>query len=226
MSSDIDIGTNIKRLRKARGVTQEALADSLGISYQAVSKWERGEGYPDITMLPPLARVFGVTLDDLIGMNALRDTADAQKLLETSYANGANGETEANVVLLREGVKRFPANDEMWCELARNLRALRTDKGNEEAVDILEHVLSRCTDSGVRNRATAFLCEAYAAAGLREKAAAMAHVAGAAVRAAFRGGLPRRRGKTRRAAPRVPRHGGSVGLAVLPAAPMGRAQRP
>ncbi len=66
------IGNNIKLLRKARGVTQEELAEAVRVSCQAVSKWENG-GSPDIIMLPVLANYFGVTIDELMGfrLNAL-----------------------------------------------------------------------------------------------------------------------------------------------------------
>lgn len=57
----ISIGDNLKRLCKGQNITQEELAASLGISFQAVSKWERGDTYPDITMLPALANFFSVT---------------------------------------------------------------------------------------------------------------------------------------------------------------------
>ena len=53
------IGENIKRLRRERNLTQEEMAAHLGISFQSISKWERGDGYPDIAMLPPLANYFG-----------------------------------------------------------------------------------------------------------------------------------------------------------------------
>lgn len=67
------IGTNIKRLRQNKGVTQEMLGDELGISGQAVSKWENGSALPDITMLPKLAEYFGISIDELMGykLNAL-----------------------------------------------------------------------------------------------------------------------------------------------------------
>ena len=66
---NINIGANIKRLRKAKDITQDELADFLGVSFQAVSKWERGDCYPDITMLPSLANLFDVSLDELIDMD-------------------------------------------------------------------------------------------------------------------------------------------------------------
>lgn len=60
------IGSTIARLRRERGITQEQLAQAVGVSAPAVSKWETGQSYPDITLLPPLARYFGVTVDALI----------------------------------------------------------------------------------------------------------------------------------------------------------------
>ena len=56
---------NLKRLRSARGLTQRALADALGVTFQAVSKWENGRAAPDIFVLPRLASIFGCQIDDL-----------------------------------------------------------------------------------------------------------------------------------------------------------------
>ena len=68
------IGENIKKLRKAKGMTQEELAEAVQVSFQAVSKWENG-GLPDVEMLPAIATVFGVTIDELMGfkLNAYTD---------------------------------------------------------------------------------------------------------------------------------------------------------
>lgn len=67
------IGTNIKRLRQNKEITQECLSEALGISSQAVSKWENDSALPDILMLPRLADYFGITIDELMGykLNAL-----------------------------------------------------------------------------------------------------------------------------------------------------------
>ena len=61
------MGVRIGELRKARGMTQQALAEALGISGQAVSKWESGLGYPDITLLPAIAETLGVSIEVLFG---------------------------------------------------------------------------------------------------------------------------------------------------------------
>jgi transcriptional regulator with XRE-family HTH domain len=59
------IGKNILRYRKEKGLTQAKLGALLGVTYQAVSKWERGKTMPDLFLLPRLADVFGCTIDDL-----------------------------------------------------------------------------------------------------------------------------------------------------------------
>jgi len=64
-----DLAAIIKRMRKGRGITQRELAEKLGITAQAVSKWERGDACPDIFLLPALAAVFCVTTDEILGYN-------------------------------------------------------------------------------------------------------------------------------------------------------------
>ena len=61
----MNLGNKIRELRRARNLTQEQLAASLNISAQAVSKWEMGTSYPDMTMIPTLAALFKVSLDEL-----------------------------------------------------------------------------------------------------------------------------------------------------------------
>ena len=65
---NFDFGNRIKSLRLSRSMTQEQLAQKLGVSAQAVSKWESGTNMPDILMLPDLSVIFGVTIDELFAM--------------------------------------------------------------------------------------------------------------------------------------------------------------
>ena len=60
------IGQRISMLRKDKGITQEGLAERLGVSPQAVSKWENDISCPDITLLPKLAQLLGITVDELL----------------------------------------------------------------------------------------------------------------------------------------------------------------
>ncbi|MBQ9995300.1 MAG: helix-turn-helix transcriptional regulator, partial [Clostridia bacterium] len=69
---NVYIGENVRRLRGERGLTQEELADFLGVTFQAVSKWERGLAYPDVETIPVIANYFGVTIDELMGNSRIR----------------------------------------------------------------------------------------------------------------------------------------------------------
>ena len=62
------IGENIRNFRKKNDLTQEALADRLGVSYQSISRWENGTTYPDLELIPAIAEVLSVTVDELLGM--------------------------------------------------------------------------------------------------------------------------------------------------------------
>ena len=65
----MNIGNQIKTLRLRRGVTQEAMALQLGITAQAVSKWETGASEPDISLLPAISAYFGVSIDELFALS-------------------------------------------------------------------------------------------------------------------------------------------------------------
>lgn len=65
------LGSNIRILRQRKGLTQEQVSAYLGVSYQAVSKWETGANTPDISLLPALAELFGVTIDTLFSLDKL-----------------------------------------------------------------------------------------------------------------------------------------------------------
>lgn len=62
----INLGEKLKSLRKEKNISQEKLAQYLNVSFQAVSKWENSNTYPDISLLPEIARFFGITVDELL----------------------------------------------------------------------------------------------------------------------------------------------------------------
>ena len=78
----MNIGETIRRLRREQGMTQEALAEALNISPQAVSRWELNLAMPDITLLPAPASLFDVTSDELLG---IRTPLQQQRLIPMSF---------------------------------------------------------------------------------------------------------------------------------------------
>ena len=95
---NIYFSENIKRLRKQRDLTQEALADFLGVSFQAVSKWERGESYPDIEMLPEIAVHFGVSVDELLGVNRAENEKEILSIIE-EYDNLSDEDEKHKIIV-------------------------------------------------------------------------------------------------------------------------------
>lgn len=77
---EIQIGTIIAKKRREKGVTQEELADHMGVSKPAVSKWESGQSYPDILLLPVLAAYFDISIDELVGYEPQMTRQDVRKL--------------------------------------------------------------------------------------------------------------------------------------------------
>ena len=108
------MGQIIKRLRKERGFTQEELAEQLGITFQAVSKWENDTGMPDISQVVPLATVFGVSTDVLFGIYGVDHTEDVLKLIYDARALITAPATRESVRLcydaLLNGLKKYPNN--------------------------------------------------------------------------------------------------------------------
>ncbi len=95
------IGTRISRLRRECGMTQEELGERLGVSAQAVSKWENDISCPDILTLPTLADILGVSTDELLrgdtqpnraSMHPEADSVDVDKLMLVIRVNSADGD--------------------------------------------------------------------------------------------------------------------------------------
>ena len=72
----MQLGKRIKELRIENNLTQEELAEQLGVSFQAVSRWENDLTYPDITLLPILANMFDVTVDYLLDVDVMKKEAE------------------------------------------------------------------------------------------------------------------------------------------------------
>lgn len=106
----MNIGNRIKSLRKARGLTQEQLANAIGISFQAVSKWETNIAYPDITLAPVLANFFGVSMDELFDFSLAEKEIEIRKIVDNAYEYREDN-PEKSRRILEDGLKKYPEND-------------------------------------------------------------------------------------------------------------------
>lgn len=102
---NIKISENIKRLRKAKKITQEELAEIFNVTPAAVSKWENNETYPDITLLFPLSHFFGVSIDELMGYDYMVIEEEIKRVKEeihnTWYVNNDWGKAKELVINAR-----------------------------------------------------------------------------------------------------------------------------
>ena len=179
---DIIISQRLKELRAEKGSTQEELAGFLSVSTQAVSKWERNESLPDITLLPRIAAYYNVTVDDLLGVGEIRKQERIKEYRTRAIRlNGCDRVSEA-VQVWREALAEFPEDFEVMSELARYLfeefkRTKQTDNLNE-ATRLCEKILAKSTDQEMRNFAIEHLTVIYGALGNHEKAMEYANMGG------------------------------------------------
>jgi transcriptional regulator with XRE-family HTH domain len=172
---ELMIGNKLKKLRRSLYLTQEEVAAHLGISYQAISKWERGEGYPDITMLPTLANYFGVSVDELIGMDEISSASKLDEINLTWKENRSLCKHKENVELMRNALKSYPNNPLLMIQLSASLERLEGSEKEKheylrESIMIQEQILRYCDDSEIRGAALFNIADAYYRYGDYEKA--------------------------------------------------------
>ena len=98
---------NLRRLRQEKHLTQEQLANILGVSVQSVSRWECGNTLPDVMLLPVIARLYGVTVDDLYRADARGYPSYAQRLVAVYEASGRS----EDFIAAEQEFFRMPADD-------------------------------------------------------------------------------------------------------------------
>jgi len=148
MIMEMNIGNKIRELRKKKGITQEQLASALGITSQAISKWEMSTGYPDIAMLPVIAGYFGVSMDTLFNYDADKLEENIMNVLYSS--RGGRPFEEAEKILL-DGIADYPGGHILKRELlewyAGQIRAHGRTDLVEKALELGKQICEECEDS-------------------------------------------------------------------------------
>ena len=148
----LKIAENIRRYRRAFDLTQEEFAEKIGMSPQSVSKWVRGDGYPDITLLPAIARFFKVSIDELIG----NDDLSREERLSKFYEKIHTIEGPDKIVCAREMYQEDPNNWEVAQLLANAVLYADREHLSENLPllrSVCEHTLAECTNSQYRSMA-------------------------------------------------------------------------
>ena len=149
---------NLKKYRLLHNLTPEDVAEYLGITAQSVSKWERGESYPDITFLPALANIFETSVDLLIGMDTIRSEETRYNIHKKAVAYQRCGDYNSAEQTYRDALLIYPNKPGMILGLASTLAL----KGNtNEAIELMERGLPLSSNEKQKATMRAALCFLY-----------------------------------------------------------------
>lgn len=139
------LGTNIKENRLKKGYTQEQLAYELGVSSQTVSRWETGTTYPDIVMIPIIAELFDISIDNLMGYAKECSTEER----EAFFAEVKNIEFSQKILRHREILQKYPNDTRLQFSLASLLFKLAKKQDNTDVEQELRLLCYRILHSNL-----------------------------------------------------------------------------
>ena len=157
----INLGEKIKTLRVKSGRTQEELASAVGVTAQAVSRWENTVCYPDVELIPPIANYFGITTDELLGVNF-----ESDDMIVSRFRQEISTESDLSVIksIINEYHHQYPG---CFPLLERIVWVICREYSNDSelidlAVTVGKRILSECTDTKIRRnvqKSLAFVCD-------------------------------------------------------------------
>lgn len=153
----VSIGEKIRQLRKASSLSQEMLANILGVSFQAVSKWETGATMPDAAMLPAIASFFRVSMDELFDFNTMEQEKQVEEICRESWEYRETDPVRSEEIL-RQGLRRFPGNDIILNNL---LYTMRGPERNREVVELCKALVESTKNDDVKYDALRICAETY-----------------------------------------------------------------
>lgn len=173
---NICIAENIKNLRKKKEITQEQLAEILNISNVAVSKWERGETYPDISLLPVLAKYFDVTIDELMGYKLQEIQKEIESIENEYWRLWANGKFKEASILIHEARQTYIDDYKIMYLYMHDIMGGRVANKSllierkEELLRMCDNILCGCTIEKIRLEAINIKAKILYALGKKQEA--------------------------------------------------------
>lgn len=166
----MSIGTTIKKLRRENDMTQEQLADLLGLTSAAISGWECDRNAPDISQIPQLSHIFGVSADTLLGIDLMTQEEKIHEIIIQAEKKSAKEAVE----IYRLGLAEFPASYTLMLRLADALdyreEPSSYDIRMKERITLYEKIREYAKDSYLKNCADGRLCGIYIRQGKRNEA--------------------------------------------------------
>ena len=171
----MNIGANIYTLRREKKITQAQLAEKLGVSEQAVSKWENDLCAPDVSLFPIIADYFSVSIDRLFGYHMNSYAEEVKAIIKTA---DESMDTYKEIDIISEGLKKYPNSPELKIYLAFSLSMVNrmSNDGNErneavkKAVKLCTEVIDTCGDINQIDSALDMLTRIHNESGNYEKA--------------------------------------------------------
>ena len=155
------LGEKIKTLRKQKNISQEVLAQYLGVTFQAVSKWENGTTMPDVATIPAIASFFGVSTDELFDFNLYETQKQVEAIVDEHSRYWHTDKPKAEQII-RDGLKKYPGNDILLNCL---IGVLELPGRSDEVISVAKALVESTKYDEVRFDAYRIMAEAYAAQG-------------------------------------------------------------
>jgi transcriptional regulator with XRE-family HTH domain len=178
----MSIGTTIKTLRRGRDLTQEELAEILGVSAKAVSQWENDRTAPDLAQIPAICTYFDISADTLLGIDTAQRRAVRDEMFSAAQKLAQVGQHLAASAAFSAALARFPDDFEIMCFLNYSefvcisqgcYAAEEAKERRDDCIRRNERTLAACTDDNLRYPAIASLAECYAEDGDKARAREM-----------------------------------------------------
>ena len=178
----MSIGTTIKQLRRGRDLTQEELADILGVSAKAVSQWENDRTAPDLSQIPAICTYFDISADTLLGIDTAQRRAVRDEMFLSAQKLAQTGQHLLAAEAFSAALTRFPDDFEImnflnyseFVCISQGLYKAEEAKARRDAcIRRNERILAVCTDDRLRYPAIASLAQCYAEDGDKTRAMEM-----------------------------------------------------
>lgn len=168
----MSIGSTIKKLRREHDMTQEQLAEYLGITANAVSQWECDRTAPDISQLPVLANIFDITTDQLLEVDILSKKSNIENIHKKAWALCNSGDKKGAVEIIREELPKYPNNYMLMSDLTVFLYQLAFQQKCtpqehfslcSEAARYIDRIIIGCDDIKIKGTAIELACSIFPA---------------------------------------------------------------
>lgn len=176
----IKIGAIIKNLRTKNSITQESLATAIGVTPQAISRWEAEGGYPDIELLPAIADFFSVSTDELLGYKMSERERSLTEIKKQMSRLEETGSIKERIEFTRLALSKYPSDCEIKENLSSCLYCLYDETKEKsllsEAESLALYVVENCKNENIRYDAINTLISIYSASKNKEKALEMVNL--------------------------------------------------